>query len=112
MSTDTSAADPATAAPTATGPATTGPATDGPTGPGRGAGRSWPSRLLGRAPQLILVAWALVVAVPLAWILMSSLKTNAEIYRSPLGPPGPQRPGVYGRAWAAGQPGACFRNPA
>lgn len=110
MSTDTSAADPATAAPTATGPATTGPATDGPTGPGRGAGRSWPSRLLGRAPQLILVAWALVVAVPLAWILMSSLKTNAEIYRSPFGPPGQLRPDVYARAWAESNIGAFFVN--
>ena len=76
----------------------------------RPAGRTRPSRLLGQAPQLILIAWALAVAVPLVWILMSSLKTNAEIYNSPFGPPGELRLGTYVRAWAESNISGFFLN--
>ncbi|MGO1226922.1 carbohydrate ABC transporter permease [Brachybacterium sp.] len=98
-------AEPKTAAPTAADRTTAEP-----TAPERLPGHSWPSRLLGKTPQLVLVIWALVVAVPLLWILMSSLKTNVEIYNSPFGPPGELRLHVYARAWAESNIGAFFLN--
>lgn len=68
------------------------------------------SRLVASVPQLPLILWALAVIVPLAWILMSSLKTNAEIYNSPFGPPGQLRLGIYADAWAESNIGAYFLN--
>ena len=64
-------------------------AADGPHGPRRPR-RPRASGL----PHLMLVPWALVVLVPLVWILASSLKTNEEIYNDPFGLPGELRLGV------------------
>src|SRR5690606_39368982 len=57
-------------------------------------------------PHLMLVPWALVVLVPLVWILASSLKTNEEIYNDPFGLPGELRLGVYVDAWQQANIGA------
>ena len=58
----------------------------------------------------MLVPWALVVLVPLVWILASSLKTNEEIYNDPFGLPGELRLGVYVDAWRTANIGAFFMN--
>ncbi|MGP5090686.1 carbohydrate ABC transporter permease [Brachybacterium tyrofermentans] len=68
------------------------------------------SRVAALIPQLFLVPWALVVAVPLVWMLMSSLKTNVEIYNSPFGPPSELRVGVYVDAWTESNISAFFLN--
>ena len=61
-------------------------------------------------PHLLLFPWALVVLVPLVWILASSLKTNEEIYNDPFGLPGELRLGVYVDAWQQANIGAFFTN--
>lgn len=71
------------------------------------------TRRRGRAalvPQAILAPWAIVVLVPLLWVLMSSSKTNAEIYNNPFGLPSALRPGVYADAWSESNIGAFFVN--
>lgn len=65
---------------------------------------------LSSIPHLMLMPWALVVIVPLAWILVSSLKTNEEIYNDPFGLPGELRLGVYVDAWQQANIGAFFTN--
>lgn len=96
----------------------TGPAAPGPTRapdpqPTRASapvGRSRLSRLLSHTPQLALVPWALVVVVPMAWILLSSFKTNEEIYNAPFGLPSALRWEVYVTAWNEANIGAFFLN--
>lgn len=97
-SSDGSASSATTASPSADGP-------DGPRRPHR------PRRPRGSGlPHLMLVPWALVVLVPLVWILASSLKTNEEIYNDPFGLPGELRLGVYVDAWQQANIGAFFTN--
>ena len=74
---------------------------------------STPRRRRGRAtglPHLMLVPWALVVLVPLVWILASSQKTNAEIYNDPFALPSALRPEIYVDAWRQANIGAFFTN--
>lgn len=61
-------------------------------------------------PQVFLIAWALMVALPLIWTLMSSLKTNREIYSDPFGPPGSLRFQTYLDAWEKANIGKFFLN--
>ncbi|HIT76479.1 MAG TPA: carbohydrate ABC transporter permease [Candidatus Avipropionibacterium avicola] len=68
------------------------------------------SRLLHGIPHVFVIAWAVMVLLPLAWIVMSSLKTNAEIYRNPFGPPGELRLGIYAEAWQISNIGSYFVN--
>jgi N-acetylglucosamine transport system permease protein len=100
---------------------TSGPTTSGtdpsvsPSGTGPSAspvrpGRSRRSALLSGTPHLILLLWALAVLIPLAWIVISSLKTNEEIYNSPFGLPGELRLGIYIAAWQESSIGAYFAN--
>lgn len=87
-----------------------GAAENRPRRPGRIGRRA---RHRGRAalvPQAILAPWAIVVLVPLLWVLMSSSKTNAEIYNNPFGLPSALRPGVYADAWSESNIGAFFVN--
>ncbi|HEX7353061.1 carbohydrate ABC transporter permease [Brachybacterium sp.] len=73
-------------------------------------GRRRSSALLSGTPHLILLLWALAVLIPLAWIVISSLKTNEEIYNSPFGLPGELRLGIYIAAWQESNIGAYFAN--
>lgn len=73
-------------------------------------GRTRRGRLLSGTPHLILLVWALAVLIPLAWIVISSLKTNTEIYNSPFGLPGELRLGIYVAAWQESNIGAFFAN--
>lgn len=61
-------------------------------------------------PQVFLIAWAAMVALPLLWIVVSSFKTNPEIYNSPFGPPAAFRPEIWIEAWRASNIGAYFLN--
>ncbi|MGD7705884.1 carbohydrate ABC transporter permease [Microlunatus sp. Y2014] len=84
------------------------PAT-GPVRPNRGP---FPgaARLLQGIPHVFLVAWAIMVALPIGWILVSSLKTNPEIYNNPFGLPGEFRPWIYAEAWQTSNIGSFFLN--
>jgi len=88
----------------ASAPASASPSADGPRRPRRRRPRG------SGLPHLMLVPWALVVLVPLVWILASSLKTNEEIYNDPFGLPGELRLGVYVDAWRQANIGAFFTN--
>ena len=61
-------------------------------------------------PQVFLIAWALMVALPLLWTLMSSVKTNREIYSRPFGLPGALRFQTYLDAWEKANIGKFFLN--
>lgn len=100
---------PQTTAPSHSSPSSTPP------GPAPSAatvrpGRSRLSRLLSGTPHLVLLLWALAVLIPLTWIVVSSLKTNAEIYNSPFGLPAELRLGIYVAAWQESNIGAYFAN--
>ena len=49
--------------------------------------------------HLVLAGWAVLVTLPLLWALMSSLKTDAEIFDSPWTPPARPRFDNWSRAW-------------
>lgn len=78
--------------------------------PAEDPGRTRRRRLLSGAPHLLLLAWALAVLIPLAWIVLSSVRTNAEIYNDPFGLPAALRLGVYVAAWQESNIGAYFTN--
>jgi N-acetylglucosamine transport system permease protein len=61
-------------------------------------------------PQAVLVFWGLVTAVPLAWVVASSFKDDAEILGDPWGLPAALRWGNFGRAWTHGHIGRYFLN--
>ncbi len=48
---------------------------------------------------LVLAATSLMMVLPLAWLVMSSMKTNTEIFNSPWQPPAAWRLGNFVRAW-------------
>lgn len=51
------------------------------------------------ATHVILIAWSLITGLPLLWVLMSSVKADAEIYVDSWRPPAVLRFENYGRAW-------------
>jgi ABC-type glycerol-3-phosphate transport system permease component len=57
-----------------------------------------------------LIAWALVAAYPLVFMLITSLKANAELYRSPFALPETLRWGNYIDAFVDGHLGPCVVN--
>jgi N-acetylglucosamine transport system permease protein len=61
-------------------------------------------------PQLFLVAWALMVILPMLWVLLSSFKTNAEIYNNPFGLPQEWQFQTYVDAWQKAHVGQFFLN--
>lgn len=52
-----------------------------------------------RSVHIVLAAWAAVVTLPLLWAVMSSLKTDAEIFDSPWAPPASPQFHNWSRAW-------------
>lgn len=68
------------------------------TGPVPRFGR-W-TRLLATLPvTLVLVVVSLMMLLPLAWLVVSAMKTNAEIFNSPWELPSAWRVGNFVRAW-------------
>jgi N-acetylglucosamine transport system permease protein len=66
--------------------------------------------LLNGIPHVFVVVWAILVAAPLLWVLMSSFKSNGEIYQHPFGLPGAARLGTYADAWREANIGRFFLN--
>jgi raffinose/stachyose/melibiose transport system permease protein len=58
----------------------------------------------------ILIAWSLVVLLPLWMMLINSLKPNREIYRRPFGLPSQWTLSGYANAWTQGDFPLYFRN--
>jgi N-acetylglucosamine transport system permease protein len=57
-----------------------------------------------------LVAWGLLTALPLLWVVVSSFKSDAEILNSPWGLPSELRFDNFARAWTDGHIGQYFLN--
>lgn len=64
----------------------------------------------GLASHLVLGAWGLLVALPLAWMVMTAFKSDAEIFFSPWQLPGAWRWGNFARAWNEAQIGRYALN--
>jgi N-acetylglucosamine transport system permease protein len=62
--------------------------------------------------HLVLVSWAVVVTVPLLWAVLSSLKTDKEIFDSPWSLPSKLRFDNWARAWGEASIGRYFFNSA
>ncbi|MEU8826554.1 carbohydrate ABC transporter permease [Streptomyces sp. NPDC048636] len=58
----------------------------------------------------MLVLWALLVTMPLLWAVMSSLKTDKEIFTSPWGLPASLHFDNWTRAWSKSNIGDFFLN--
>lgn len=61
-------------------------------------------------PQIFLVAWALLVLLPMLWVLLSSFKSNTEIFSSPFALPAKWQFGTYARAWETANIDQFFLN--
>jgi N-acetylglucosamine transport system permease protein len=61
-------------------------------------------------PQLAMLAWAVVTALPLLWAVVSSLKTDDEILNEPWAPPSDLHFENWSRAWTAASTGRYFFN--
>ena len=59
---------------------------------------------------LILIILALIFLLPIVWIFMVSIKTNAELFSNPFGLPQVVQLGNYIVAWTAGKLGIALRN--
>lgn len=60
--------------------------------------------------HVFLAVWALMIALPLLWVLLSSLKTNRDIYSNPFGFPSEFRWETYANAWQRADIGQFFLN--
>lgn len=76
--------------------------------PGRGAGKTHVFE--NGVPQVFLAVWALLIVLPLVWVLISSVKTNTDIYSSPFGIPAEFRWETYANAWERANIGRFFLN--
>jgi N-acetylglucosamine transport system permease protein len=61
-------------------------------------------------PQVFVVAWALMVILPMVWVLLSSFKNNREIFASPFALPSEWHFSTYADAWATANIGTFFLN--
>ncbi|MEV7628677.1 carbohydrate ABC transporter permease [Actinoplanes sp. NPDC089786] len=59
-----------------------------------------------------LIGWAVLTTLPLAWALVSSLKSDSEILSDPWGLPSDLRWENFARAWGAAHIGRYFLNSA
>ena len=62
------------------------------------------------ATHAVLIIWALVTAIPVLWVLMSSLKTDNEIFVDSWRPPASLQFENYARAWTESQFSSYFLN--
>ena len=61
-------------------------------------------------PQLAMLAWATVTALPLLWAVVSSFKSDDEILNHPWAPPSRLRFDNWSRAWTSADIGRYFLN--
>lgn len=67
-------------------------------------------RLIDYGSQVILIFWSLLVLVPLLWMIMTSFKTDKEIFFSPWKLPATLQWGNFARAWQEARIGDFFLN--
>ncbi|GAA2264854.1 carbohydrate ABC transporter permease [Glycomyces scopariae] len=67
-------------------------------------------RLTDGALHLVLAVWAVLVTLPLAWAVLSSLKTDAEIFASPWSLPASPQWDNWTRAWQEANIGKYLLN--
>jgi N-acetylglucosamine transport system permease protein len=77
-----------------------------------GSKRDWFSgeSLFGGFSQILLMAWALLVILPLLWMVMTSFKTDKEIIFEPWGFPASLQWNNFSRAWEQARIGDYFQN--
>ncbi len=76
---------------------------------GRGAGRL--RKLLSHAPSyLVLGAWSFFTIFVIGWVIIASLKTNAEVFRDVFSLPDAWQWSNYAKAWNAANFALYFRN--
>ncbi|GAA1535974.1 carbohydrate ABC transporter permease [Dactylosporangium maewongense] len=64
----------------------------------------------GLVTQAVLAAWALLIIIPLAWVLLASFKDTTEIFSAPWTLPGRLRWENWGRAWVKADVGRYVLN--
>lgn len=64
----------------------------------------------GTTSHVLLIAWSLIVGIPLLWVFMSSFKTTKEILSSPFGLPHKLDFSNYVNAWNGSGIGSYFVN--
>lgn len=77
---------------------------------GRRRGIRWRKLPGGAAKYAILVSFAAIAALPLLWVVVTSLKTTREVAMSPMGLPTVFRWQNYVEAWGVGRFGSYFLN--
>jgi N-acetylglucosamine transport system permease protein len=65
-----------------------------------------------RLSHVFLAGWALLTTLPLAWAVLSSFKSDAEILTDPWGLPSEMRWANWARAWTEAHIGRYFLNSA
>ena len=69
------------------------------------------ARVLSEAiPQLFVITWALMVILPMIWVVLSSFKNNREIFASPFALPQDWQFSTYLDAWQTASIGRFFLN--
>ncbi len=67
-------------------------------------------RGLTTATHVILIVWSVITGLPILWVLMSSVKTDSEIFVDSWRPPAALQFDNYARAWNEAQFGNYFLN--
>jgi N-acetylglucosamine transport system permease protein len=67
-------------------------------------------RVLNTFSHAFLVTWGLLVVLPLAWAVMSSFKSDAEIFHNPVSLPTSLHWENFSTAWTTGRIGELFLN--
>ncbi|MGN6200225.1 carbohydrate ABC transporter permease [Humibacter sp.] len=65
---------------------------------------------VGTASHILLIAWSLIVGIPLLWVFMSSFKTTKQILDNPFGLPQKLDFTNYVNAWNGSGIGSYFAN--
>ncbi|WP_238018885.1 carbohydrate ABC transporter permease [Dactylosporangium sp. AC04546] len=66
--------------------------------------------IAGIAGSVFLAIWALLILIPLAWVLLASFKNTTEIFSAPWSLPDHLRWENWGRAWTKANVGRYFLN--
>lgn len=67
-------------------------------------------RVAGTTSHILLIAWSVIVVVPLLWVLLSSFKTTKQVLASPFGLPDKLHWENYVNAWNVSHIGNYFGN--
>lgn len=78
--------------------------------PARSATSALAGRALSVVAHVVLVFWAIITVYPLIWAVMSSFKTNREIFSSPWSLPGSWTLTNFAYAWNDSNIGSFFLN--